>query len=131
MAQQTAPGRSIGRVALSVVGATALIVSSFATWVNGETAMRLPMSSLYGQTFQHAPRIGIAVGAIMLLLGFVAILGLATSGIVTRLAGALAIVVFAALMIQLYAKTHPSADLPGIGTWLALIGGVAAVTGGT
>ena len=51
-------------------------------------------------------------------------------GMTERRSGALAILVFTGWMIQLYAHHNPVSNLPGIGAWLALIGGLAAATGG-
>jgi hypothetical protein len=115
---------------LSVVGAAAIIVSAFTEWIHGQTAWDLPLSSLYRQSLDHAPKVGIAVGALLVLFGLLAIFGLAAKGLLTRVAGALAILVFAGWMIQLYARHNPVDTLPGLGAWLALIGGLAAVSGG-
>ena len=130
MAAQASQGRYFGKSALSVIGAGAIIVSAFAEWLNGQNAWGMPLSSLYRQTFEHAPKLGIAVGALLVMFGLLAILGLATNGVLTRVAGALTILVFAGWMIQLYARHDPVNGLPGIGAWLALIGGLAAATGG-
>ena len=78
----------------------------------------------------HHRRDDVAVGAILVLLGLLAILGLATNGVLTRVAGAIALLVFTGWMIQLYARGNPVDSLPGIGAWLALIGGLSATTGG-
>ena len=64
----------------------------------------------------------------MVVLGIAAIVGLATGGWLTRLAGALSIVIFVLLVVQLYAGS--AALLPGLGPWLMLIGGIVAVAGG-
>jgi hypothetical protein len=130
MATATAQGRSFGRSVLSVIGAGAIIVSAFSEWLNGRNAFDMPLSSLYKQTFEHAPRFGIAVGAILVLLGLLSILGLATNGVLTRVAGAIVLLVFTGWMIQLYARGNPVNSLPGVGAWLALVGGLAATTGG-
>ena len=130
MAAQAAQGRSFGRSLLSVIGAGGIIISAFTDWLDGRNAWDMPISSLYHQTFQNAPTFGLAIGAILVGLGLLAILGLATNGVLTRVAGALAILVFTGWMIQLYAHHNPVSNLPGIGAWLALIGGLAAATGG-
>ncbi|MFN2543963.1 MAG: hypothetical protein ABR600_05250 [Actinomycetota bacterium] len=127
---QAVQGRSFGRSLLSVIGAAAIIISAFSEWLNGNNAFDMPLSSLYRQTFEHTPKFGVPVGGILVLLGLLAILGLATKGFLTRVAGALAILVFAGWMIQLYARGNPVNMLPGIGAWLALIGGMSAATGG-
>ena len=130
MATQATQGRSFGRSFLSVLGAAGIIISAFTTWLHGETAWKLPLSSLYEQSLSHAPKVGVALGALLVLFGLLAILGLATRGFLTRVAGALAILVFAGWMIQLYARHNPVGQWPGLGAWLALIGGLAAATGG-
>src|SRR5438309_8050177 len=130
MAAQATQGRSFGRSFLSVVGAAGVIISAFTTWLNGQTAWGMPLSSLYSHSLDHAPKVGLAIGAILVLLGLLAILGLATNGTLTRVAGALAILVFAGWAIQLYARHNPVGQWPGLGAWLALMGGLAAATGG-
>ena len=127
---QAAQGRSFGKSFLSVIGAAGIIISAFSEWLNGQNGFDIPLSSLYKQTFESAPRFGLALGAVLVLLGLLAILGLATTGVLTRVAGAFAILVFAGWMIELYARHNPANDLPGIGAWLALVGGLAAATGG-
>jgi hypothetical protein len=127
---QAAQGRSFGRSFLSVIGAAGIIISAFSEWLNGRNGFDIPLSSLYRHTFENSPKSGLAIGAVLVLLGLLAILGLGTMGVLTRVAGALAILVFAGWMIELYARHNPANDLPGIGAWLALVGGLAAVTGG-
>src|SRR5438093_169606 len=127
---QAAQGRSFGRSFLSVIGAAGIIISAFSDWLNGNNAWSMPISSLYHQTFEKAPQFGLAIGAILVVLGLLAILGLATNGVLTRVAGAVAVLIFAGWMIELYARHNPADNLPGIGAWLALIGGLAAATGG-
>jgi hypothetical protein len=132
MAQQASQTRGgFGKAFAGLLGAGLIITSAFAEWLNGRTAWGISISSLYHETFKNAPTFGIAVGAVLVLLGLVAILGIATNGIVTRIAGALAILLFTGWMIQLYVHHNPGiSNLPGIGAWLALIGGLVAATGG-
>jgi hypothetical protein len=70
------------------------------------------------------------VGFVAIVLGLVAIVGLAPrSGWLTRLAGALGIVAFVLFAIQVYRADMTVTDL-GLGSWMALGGGVVALAGG-
>ena len=128
MAQQQSVGNMAGRVLLTLIGATGLIVGAFSEWVKGIRGNQLSVGALYKHAFISDPHLGLTVGFVVLVIGLVAIVGLATSGWLTRLAGALGIVVVVLLWIQLYLRGAKS--LPGPGVWLVMAGGLVAAVGG-
>jgi hypothetical protein len=116
------------RVLLTLIGAAGLIVGAFMQWFKGMTGTRLSFQALYTHPFRPEPRLWNTVGFYVLVLAFAAVVGLATSGWLTRLAGSLGIVIFILIIIQLYL---PHAQfLPGPGPWLVLSGGMVAAVGG-
>jgi hypothetical protein len=128
MAQQQSVGNMAGRVLLTLIGATGLIVGAFAEWVRHIRGTQLNIGALYQHTFVADQHLPVTVGFVVILIGLLAIVGLATSGWLTRLAGSLGIVVFVLLWIQLY--LHGAKILPGPGVWLVLAGGLVAAVGG-
>jgi hypothetical protein len=125
---QSSAGNMAGRVLLTLVGTAGIIVGAFMDWYRGLPGTRLNIHALYQHLFRGEPHFAVSVGFVVLLIGLVAVIGLATSGWLTRLAGALAIVVFILLMIQIYSPKGSS--LPGPGPWLVLAGGIVAAVGG-
>lgn len=128
MAEQQSVGNMAGRVLLTLIGATGLIVGAFAEWVRNIRGTELGIGALYNHTFLAGQRLPVTVGFVVVVIGLLAIVGLATSGWLTRLAGALGIVVFVLLWIQLY--LNGARVLPGPGVWLVLAGGLVAAVGG-
>ena len=104
------------------------MVGAFLPWVRGIDGNQLALSALVRRPFETESSQLMTVGFVCVLLGLLAVIGLATSGWLTRLAGALGIVVFILLLIQLYG-VQPSV-LPGPGPWLVLAGGIVSVVGG-
>ena len=128
MAQTTTTGQMAGRILFTLLGAAGLIVGAFAEWVRNIDGVDLSVRALYDRPFRVEGDLVGTVGFIAIVLGLLAVAGLATSGWLTRLAGALGIVVFILLLIQLYGGGQGL--LPGVGPWLALTGGIIAVVGG-
>ncbi len=121
-------GDMAGRVLLTLIGAAGLIVGAYMDWLRGVPATRLSLHVLYRHPFDQELHFPLTVGFVVLALAVLSIVGLATTGWLTRLAGALAIVVFILLLIQLYIPKAMS--LPGPGPWLVLAGGIVAAVGG-
>ena len=128
MASEKSMGAMAGRVLLTLIGASGLFVGAFMEWVRGVRGMNLSIEALYSRELAQRADIPATVGFVALVIGIVAIVGLATGGWLTRLAGALGIVVFVLLIIQLY--LGDTQLLPGPGPWLILTGGMVAAVGG-
>jgi hypothetical protein len=139
LAPDTRPGWDWGamlvRLVLTLVGAAAMIVSGFLKWINPvaqSTAQHISIRSLWSTHIRHTGPFVTSMAALVILLGLVAIVGLAPrSGWLTRLAGALGIVVAVLFSIQLFRQ--PQGSFPGdlgVGVWVLLGGSIVALVGG-
>jgi len=133
-AAQTTGTRPVGllaRVLLTLLGAAGMIIGGFMNWTHGMNGVDLSYRAFYQTRFVNDTNFVTTVGFVMIVLGLVALVGLAPrSGWLTRLAGALGIVGFVLFVIQL---TRAHASMPGsidLGAWIALAGAVVALIGG-
>jgi hypothetical protein len=119
------------RVLLTLVGAAGLIVSAFMDWIQSTSGVNLDVTTLWESGFDQESETFVAtVGFVAIVLGLLAILGLAPrSGWLTRIAGALGIVLFVLFAIQVYRADLSVEDIDP-GAWIALAGGVVALVGG-
>ena len=125
---ETRPAADFGRLLLTLIGGAALIVAAFLYWTRGLVGDNLSNRSLVKVEFATQTDIVRTVGGISVLLGLVALLGLVDrTGWLTRLAGALGIVLFVLFAIEVYRSSHHQLQ---IGAWMALGGGVVLVLGG-
>jgi len=120
------------RIVLTLAGAAAMIVSLFMNWVRGQLATDLSVRALVQTSQVRNPNFVESIGFVMLVLGLLAIVGLAPrTGWLTSLAGALGIVVFVLLLVQLYrAPSNLTVSDLDVGAWVGLAGGVVALIGG-
>jgi hypothetical protein len=134
VAVTTAP--NIVRMVLSIIGAGAMIVSAFLVWVMNTTngsivGTELTIRSYYRPNFFSAAQFLTSAGAVMILLGLLALLGMAGwGGWLTRIAGALGIIAFVLILIEM---NRAGLSLPndiGVGMWIALGGSLVALIGG-
>jgi hypothetical protein len=139
MAQYTATSTRSGtglaaRIVLTLLGAAGLVVGALLEWWNGVVGTDLTVKVLYQSTFNQTDRWLTSVGAVAILLGVIAVLGLVgSSGWLTRLAGALGVVMFILFAIQAYRATSSvssTLDQIDVGAWLVLGGALVAVVGG-
>lgn len=132
MVAETSAGGVAGRVGLSVLGAAGLIVGAFLDWLSGGES---PGTTVEPNVFYSTDVAGEAsfitsAGAVVILLGLLALLGLAfRSGWLTRIAGALGVIAFVLFTISLYRAGGDVGEI-GIGVWVVLAGGVLALVGG-
>lgn len=127
-----------GRIMFTLAGAAGLIVGALLEWWNGMLGTDLTVKALYQSTFTTADRFLASVGFVAIVLGLLAVLGLAGStGWLTRLAGALGLVMFILLAIQGYRASANSVsaeldqvDQVDVGAWIALAGSLVALVGG-
>ncbi len=120
------------RIVLTLAGAAGMIVSLFMDWVRSTLATDISVRALFQTSQVRNPNFVESIGFVMLVLGLLAIVGLAPrSGWLTSLAGALGIVVFVLLLVQMYRSPGnlTVSDLDP-GPWVGLAGGVVALIGG-
>lgn len=128
-------GGQIGRLIATLIGAAALIVGAFPQWTRGVTADNLTNRALFQTDFAVQTDIVRTAGGIAVVIGILALIGLADrTGWVTRLAGALGVVLFVLFAIEIYrASGHSFStawnDLQP-GAWLPLAGGIVLLVGG-
>jgi hypothetical protein len=122
---------SILRILLTLAGAAAMIIGAFAPYVASVNGVGLTYRAFFRIDTTTAA-FAASLGAVMIVLGLLAIVGLAfRSGWLTRLAGALGIVGFVLFVIELFRApgTLAAGDI-GWGAWLTLAGAIVALIGG-
>src|SRR5262245_24824642 len=120
------------RVILTIGAAVLLLVGSFLEWANGTDGSALSIRSYWETDAGSADSFLMSAGIVTAICGAVIILGLAfRGGWLTRFAGAVALVAFTLVVIQLGREGSLDAigDV-GIGLWFVLAGGVLALIGG-
>jgi len=122
------PGVEISRVLLSLIGGGALVVGAFLDWTRGVIGTNLTNHSLYRIEFGSNSDIVQTVGGIAIVLGLLAVLGLVDrTGWLTRLAGALGVILFVLFAIEDYRSTFHSLQT---GSWVVLAGGIVLLFAG-
>lgn len=144
------PGGLSLRIFLTLIGAAGMIGGAFLAWFNfgdapagielpGNAGIEMSWKILYAPessgsaTYPFDNDFFTSIGFVAIVLGLLAVLGLALrTGWLTRLAGALAIVVAILYAITLYRV--PDADFSisefGIGVWVTAAGGLIVLIGG-
>jgi len=117
------------RVVLTLAGAAAMIVGPFLDWVEGREATSIGIQALWRSDFSDRGSFVQTLGFVFIVLGLLAIVGLAArTGWLTRIAGVLGIVAFVLFAIQVF---RGSGDLSiEVGAWVALGGSVVALIAG-
>jgi hypothetical protein len=122
------PGAEIGRVVLTLVGGGALVIGAFLKWTRDVIGTDLTNRSLVQMQFTARTDIVATVGGIAIAIGLLAVVGLVDrTGWITRLAGALGIVTFALVAVEVYRSAQHTLQA---GAWLALGGAVVLLIGG-
>jgi hypothetical protein len=115
---------------LTLLGAAGMIVSLFMDWVRGTMATDLSDRALWQTNQGTTTNFLMSIGFVMLVLGLLAIVGLAPrTGWLTSLAGALGIAVFVLLLVQMYRGSLTVRDLD-VGAWVGVAGSAVALIGG-
>jgi hypothetical protein len=120
---------NILRMILTITGAAGMIVGAFLEWVSGHDGVALTYRAYYRPHFASSSFLTSA-GAVMILLGLIALLGLAGSWI-SRVAGALGVIAFVLIAISI--NRASGMTLPndiGAGLWWSLAGSVVVLIGG-
>jgi hypothetical protein len=123
-------GGLVGRVLLTLVGAVGLVIGAFLDWWQGTVGTDLTNHAFWQESFGTTDNFLQTAGFVSIVLGLLAIVGLASgTGMISRLAGALAIVGFVLFAIQVY-RAENGVDSIRIGGWLLLASGVVTLLGG-
>jgi len=116
------------RILLTVLGAAGLIVGAFLNWTRDLQGTEVSWRAVYQDTFGSTDNIVQSIGGISILVGLVALLGLADgSGWLVRLAGAVGLVGTVLFIIQVQRSSDHSLQT---GMWLALVGSILCVAAG-
>jgi hypothetical protein len=122
------PGLEAGRLVLTLLGGAALVVGAFLNWTRDTAATSITNRSLVQTDFTTRSDIVQTAGGIAILIGIVAVIGLIDrTGWLSRLAGALGIVLFILFAVEVYRSADHSMQA---GAWLALAGGIVLIIGG-
>ena len=117
------------RVVATFVGAAMLLLAVFQTWIHTMNGDSLAFAA-YWRIDPGSAGFWRAAAVVPLGCAILAILGLTTlGGWITRLAGAVAIVAFMLVLVQLARTDATLPDDIGAGLWLMLAGGVILLIG--
>ena len=126
-------GTAAQSMLFTLVGAAGMIVGAFLDWIrpDGIGGTEIGYRAFYDRGFTTDATFLRSAGFVAILIGLVAILGLAfRSGWLTRLAGALGIIAFALFTITLYRIDMELPTSLGVGAWVMLGGGIVTLFGG-
>ncbi len=132
-------GTLAARMVLTIVGSAGLIIGAFLKWFAEAEARGTEINIRVLWTFELPEETSFvtSVGFVAIVLGLLALVGLAfRTGWLTRVSGALGIVLFVLLVITVYRVPTELAgrDLSlgdiGLGAWIVLAGGILALIGG-
>lgn len=116
------------RILVTSLGAAGLIVGAFLNWTRETQGTHVSWRSLYQSSFGGTDNLVQSIGGLAILVGLVALLGLAdATGWLTRLAGAVGVVGSVLFIIQVQRSSDHALQA---GLWLALIGSVLCVFAG-
>jgi hypothetical protein len=117
------------RIALTLVGAAGLIVGAFMDWTRSIQGTKLDVQAFWTTNFQSTETFVRSAGFAMIVVGLVAVVGLAmATGWLTRLAGAVAVIGFVLFAIEVYRSSAD--DMIEVGAWLVLAGGIVTLIAG-
>jgi drug/metabolite transporter (DMT)-like permease len=126
--RQTRPIGVAYRIVFTGLGAAGLIVGAFLKWTRDLKGTELSWRAVYEDSFGVAEDTVHSVGGPAIVLGLLAVLGLAErSGWLTRLAGALGIIGMVLVIIEI--ERSPDHGLQW-GVWTALAGSVLCIAAG-
>src|SRR5919197_1466760 len=130
--QTTRPSGSLGvRIILTLAGAAGLVLGAFLKWLNDVKGYKGSIRVFYARTAASNVSFWKSAGAVMIVLGLIAIIGLAArTGWLTRLAGALGVVGFILFAVNVYRRSDFNAGDFQIGIWVCLAGALGALVGG-
>jgi len=116
------------RILLTALGAAGLIVGAFLDWTRNAEGTHVSWRAVYQDSFGGTDNIAQSIGGASILLGLLAVLGLADmSGWLVRLAGAVGIIGTVLVIIQIQRSSDHGLQT---GLWFALAGSVLCVAAG-
>jgi hypothetical protein len=121
---------TVVRLVLTLGGAALLVIAMFQTWIHGVNGDTLAFNAYW--RMNPATDVNFWRSAALVPLGcaIVGIIGLMTlGGWITRLAGAIAIVAFTLVVVELARASAIHLDDIGAGLWLMLGGGLIVLIG--
>jgi hypothetical protein len=121
---------SVVRIVLTLGASAALVIAMFQTWINGADGDSLA----FGAYWQMHPATDVnfwrSAALVPLGCAILGVVGLVTlSGWLTRLAGAIAIVAFGLIIVELVRMDATFPDAIGAGLWWMLAGGLVMLIG--
>lgn len=126
--RQTRPMGVAYRIVFTGLGAAGLIVGAFLKWTRDLKGTEVSWRAVYEDSFGVAKDTVHSVGGPAIVLGLLAVLGLAErSGWLTRLAGALGVIGVVLVIIQIERSVDHSLQW---GLWIALAGSVLCIAAG-
>ena len=116
------------RLVFTALGAAGLIVGAFMDWTRDLQGTHTSWRAVYQDTFGGTDNIAQSLGGASILLGLIAVLGLADAGgWLVRFAGAVGLVGSILVIIQVQRSSDHSLQA---GLWFALAGSALCVLGG-
>jgi hypothetical protein len=123
-------GTMVVRAILTLAGAAALVIAMFQPWIHGANGGALAFNAYWRMNPATDVDFWRSAGLVALGCAVVGVLGLMTiSGWITRLAGAVAIIAFGLIVIELARADATLPDDIGAGLWWMLGGGVVMLIG--
>jgi hypothetical protein len=123
-------GTMVVRAILTLAGAVALVIAVFQPWVHGANGDALAFNAYWRMDPATDVNFWRSAGLVSLGCAIVGVLGLMTiGGWLTRLAGAVAIVAFGLIVVELARASATLPDEIGVGLWWMLGGGLVMLIG--
>jgi hypothetical protein len=123
-------GGVAARIVLTILGAAGMIAGAFLAWGGDATGTEVEFKVFYSTEVGGQSGIASSAGLVFIVLGLLALLGLAfRTGWLTRLAGALGIVAAVLVVISAY-RADESITFFELGFWLCAGGSLVALIGG-
>jgi hypothetical protein len=121
---------SVVRVVLTLAGAAALVIAVFQVWINSANGDALAFDAYWKMNPATDVNFWRAAALVPLGCAVLGVIGLMSlSGWISRLAGAIAIIAFGLIVVELARADATLPDAIGSGLWWMLGGGVVMVIG--
>jgi hypothetical protein len=118
------------RIVLTILGAAGMIGGAFLTWGGDAVGTEVEFKVFYSAEAGAESGIVTSAGLVFIVLGLLALLGMAfRTGWLTRLAGALGVVAGVLVIISIY-RADQSITFFELGFWLCAGGSLVALIGG-